>query len=949
PIDPFIAQATASGIGLINGIIEIAQIDNLISTVPGLKKVFRKAQKKAIKKIVANKTLWGIAKRASKKYVGNVAFETGTEIWQESNMIAGKALSIELHNMLYGSDIPRSSWEESVDRILETAKQSTQSFSVLALPGNVIQVSKEVMPTKTITPEGKVARIAPIQRTTEIKPRVDVKNIGKDKKTQADAKPAMEEKVESVDLTTQEQADFAKAEQGVDYPETVKPKLYIGNMTQRMKKVVEKATGKAKEKVGEFLDGAFPTKRTEVEMSSNEALDALIELEEKLDSKVENNQINTNNDIARASADHGDIQALRKSLGLPQTPMPFRVVRDKGHKVVTIENVKERVSKAVTPSKLQIVQMTKIEQLNLAMRKFAQGVKVGWKELAHIKYLQRIELAKQRLRKQITESIKGDASKSIDFFYREAIKKIQSQIDFKSDGKTDSKNALRKLIEENPDRADEIPSKLLDTLDKRDISTLTITDLKEIDAEIKRLKKLGRLKSKLMVKRRNKSLSDTSSVFNETIDKAKGTVRDIKRKVSMVRSFGLRDPRIFDILDGLKNFTGPIYDFFYGLANDARNTELRMVDQRQTPMMERMRELGITLNHLYAKRIVGDLVMTVDEMMGVYAGWKNPESKAAIKYGGIKNKKGEYVEVTNDIYNKIEESLSENEKIWADTIIQEYSEHYDRTRNAVISVENRDPGRSENYTKIRRLKHNYKSQDAEVADEMGRRDFFKNLGPSKKHTINRKQIPDEYQQPIDLSLTNVWLGEVRRQEHYISHAQIVKDMRVVADGMSDKIASVYGDTYNKAIDAYINRIANPDYYRTFDGLENLSRTLRKNTAVAYLAFNLVTIGKQAPSLLFYWGNSSLGDLLTSLVDTAINPKKVYDFVSERDPQIAHASIEREIEELKHSHKNTYVRVVNKIGRTGLYGIMAMDRIVRTIGWNAVYNAQTKKGATPKAA
>jgi len=86
-------------------------------------------------------------------------------------------------------------------------------------------------------------------------------------------------------------------------------------------------------------------------------------------------------------------------------------------------------------------------------------------------------------------------------------------------------------------------------------------------------------------------------------------------------------------------------------------------------------------------------------------------------------------------------------------------------------------------------------------------------------------------------------------------------------------------------------------------MERVSQLLRKNTALAYLAYNVLTMGKQLPSVLLYLPDSGVKHLLGASVEFATNPGYVLQFVNERDPQMKHRSIVREIEEMRMQAKS----------------------------------------------
>ena len=147
----------------------------------------------------------------------------------------------------------------------------------------------------------------------------------------------------------------------------------------------------------------------------------------------------------------------------------------------------------------------------------------------------------------------------------------------------------------------------------------------------------------------------------------------------------------------------------------------------------------------------------------------------------------------------------------------------------------------------------------------------------------------------------------------------------------------------KILDNWVNRVANPNIYRGFSGIENLARRTRQNVAMAYLSGNLLTIGKQLPSIILYVKDAGLAAMISSTVDVAANPKKMWEKVRAKDPQVKHAFIERELEELKRANQQAHQKIVRKIGNAGMLGIGIMDGVVRTIGWNAVYEKSRANG------
>lgn len=970
-VNPDVAMAISLGVGTVNGLLELAQIDELIKTIPGGKKLLRKGIKESIEKVIKNKSLLKLAGKHVFRYGKSVTTETLQEIGQESSNIVGGELAKYLTNQANAGKISHANAREIINRLEDTTIQSIQSFSVLAAPGHIGGTVVDVVNQQQVKTRDHVSADKEISRVTDIRPRVDPKAmveqvIGKGVETLTDK--ALKEKLLSAQPTSpewvdafhevqrrkeeakikpkvklvEEVAEVAEIEKGVqaELPAKVKPNLYIGNVTLRMRKKFAEIFGKEERDVKPFLEGPFPTKRTEIEMTSDQGMATLVMLEASLDQRLNDNLIRTENDLAQANADWGDIKELRRVLDLPKTTRPFTVVRAVKPTVLVPSTITQRVSFSVQMSKADKVTTTRIEQLNSVVRKMQTAAKKGFaaakQQLRELQYIRK----QVELHGRFIAKIKAAPSKNIDPFYAKAIKEIQSAIDFKAE--PEAKEGLRKHLEENPDKKNEIPQDLLDALEKRDVSSLTMVQLQQIYDEIQRLSKLGRLKSKLMKKQRK---AQTAARVKEALTSVKGAkaVRFEKE-----RAINLRPLRLLDMLDGKQKFSGPIANMFDKAIQDAYNDELTHVDHRQQRAAAKLKELGLTLFHFARRRKVGDVTLTIDDMCGIYAGWMNEESRLALQHGGIEMESGKVLLITEEIYDQVVEGLTNEEKKWAEFIIEEYADNWERIRNAFIDVSNKDLGRRPNYTKMRRIGVDKSNADDilagfDYAEESDYRDGTVQV--HDKFTKERQAIPPQYQLPIDSSLTRVWQGEVRKQEHYIAMARLLKDLNAVVTDkqFADTVKGKFGDSVHTALKNYLKRVADPDYYRSFDDIENMSRALRKNTAVAYLAYNLLTVAKQGPSLMLYAVNTSYSDLLMSAIQVAVNPKKTYDAILSHNRQIGHAAIIREMEELKHTNKKVWQFIVRKVGNSGLRGIYEIDRAVRVIGENAVINHQMRNG------
>ena len=137
-ISPTIAKGAAAGVGVVNGLIELAQIKLLLKTIPGGEKMLRGIVNETIKKAVTSNTLKGVALKYAGKYGKFVAGETAQEVAQESTNILAIEIAKKLDKKLAGSNISAATRKEITDRLIDTAKSSAMAFSVMGLPGSVV-------------------------------------------------------------------------------------------------------------------------------------------------------------------------------------------------------------------------------------------------------------------------------------------------------------------------------------------------------------------------------------------------------------------------------------------------------------------------------------------------------------------------------------------------------------------------------------------------------------------------------------------------------------------------------------------------------------------------------------------------------------------------------------------------------------------------------------------
>ncbi len=994
-IDPQIAAAVSLGVGAINGGLEVGELSVILGTFGIGTSLFEGAARKVSTKLLANGTLRQIALKHSLKFGVALTTETAQEIVQEAAVIIGTEIAKEITNQRKGTGFEVAFDQEGfasavAGRLIETGKKSLLGFPLLLGPGTLVSAVKEgAVATLKATKEEIEARqevketedevLADI--TEEIQVDDVIESLSQDKKIQDKAAEIKalpdEKKVDAIinqpaatdeqgvieeELTIEDKAAIKKLEAEVEAEEAevLEPNIHIGNLTQRMKKVLAEQFGKKPEDIGPFLEGAFLTKRTKIKITRAQAREFHdTELESLLD-RLDNNKINTENQLAQANADWGNIKELRKVLGLLKIGRPFRVQRAGKNIIVTIESAKERIRSAIQPGVLEDANLTIGQVLNITLKRVAQAARhafsVGKKEgvaqtKEHFRQVKERLAARKKLKVRIDKALKRINKKisgGVDFFYAEAITTLQKEID--------PKKRIRKTLERrqrqreflgksSPEEIKSFPQKLFDSLNAKPLNDVTVAELEELADKMDSLKKLG--KTKFNAKERTRKAVQQKNIKKSIFDMNKGkpfpeqpttgaerNSEGLIKKLNSLFLLTLRMPRILDWIDGGKGtFKGKMHDLFYNRVNDQTNKELVEIDRRSKSMRDNMDSLGITDDELTREIPVGGGVnMFIEEVMGVYAALKNPKAKEAMLAQLRISEKTALGVVTN---------LNPKFIKLADAVIADYADSYARLRAAHIEFTNEDLGAELFYTPMVRLEKDGQLQNTDIVDQILARQGLRRTQTAKGFTIDRESIAPENQKPLDLKLMSVWRSQSAKQEHYTHFASLIKDLNgyLADDSFKKVINAKLGKGTHKILKDYVARVASPDAYKGFGTMEVLSRRLRGNIAMAYLSYNLLTVLKQAPSMALYLKDAGAANIMSSIGEFVANPKALLEKVRSKDPQVQHNLIAREFQQLANANDPTYRKLIKKVGQAGLEGIKFVDAVVRSIGWNAVYTKE----------
>ena len=551
--------------------------------------------------------------------------------------------------------------------------------------------------------------------------------------------------------------------------------------------------------------------------------------------------------------------------------------------------------------------------------------------------------------------IKKPAGATIAMSERRAIALIQAQIDphFRRKQTLDTRQASRDYFAAHPDTY--VTPKTLELIQAKSPSEMTVQQLEEVKEQIRTLRLKGRIAERQRQEARHERLHTDTRAFLVALGRGDWTPDEprpisdrpresLGRRIRDLVGYTLTPERLFDALEGGKNFAGQIFRTMWDRVANQMSSELTEIKRRRDEVNAKLQELDLSLSDMNETVLtVRGEELSAQKAIGLYNFTRNLMSRLAITFGNHYSTADQtrIIEFVENEYPKLREL--------ADWIVEHYDQNYERMRSATIEAFGMDPGREENYSPMRRMERDFVPDDRQIRQELEQRYHLKNAFVEHGFAIHRKDIPEEHQKPVRLDAVSLLFEQIEREEHEIAFAVLVKDLNSIIHDEDVKTAVLdkAGREGWQRIKNYIDAVANPNIYRTYNKLANMAQTMRLHASVAFLAYKLSTMMLQVPSVILYLPEAG-HHLLVASWEAAANWDKVREFAVAKDPLLDHAVIEREYLELR-DHSKEFAGGLKSLGEWGLKPLTAFDAVARTIGWYgtylATYDAQIKQHKT----
>jgi len=529
-----------------------------------------------------------------------------------------------------------------------------------------------------------------------------------------------------------------------------------------------------------------------------------------------------------------------------------------------------------------------------------------------------------------------------------------------------AREQTRKFFEENPEVAAQVPMEKLERFYSVNLPDMTLAQLEEIADSIDILRKLGRLKRHLELAQRARAAANLKNRLEGAVLRGEEPEKVIGRAKRTGKSLALwiqtlTPRRVLSLLDGVFAGVkeGPFTELGWKRVNDAWSAFKKAERERKTFVLNKMKELGFTLNPLAQLKgeewvgrkfdIDGFLysdgnMPTLQDVMYWYIGMKNERTAMALIEGN---------NLPAQVVMKGIAKLSEKERAMADAIDEDGSKNFARYRDAFIDQFNMDLPGEEHYVRMVRLKANYEMREDQAIVELTGRAGISKQFVARHSTYARIDIEAEHQKPIRTDLFNLWVEGVQEQEGFIHQYGLVREMHNIfgSDQVTAAVQQKYGSVLNHWLKKYTSDLAQADAYRAMNGIDKLARTCRKHATVAWLGFNLLSVAKQSVGAYAFMadlGPLAPAYLLEASAKLAAGSVKAVagghffrntqvDFVKERSEFVRNRQISVDLENLKHIDPGLYSAIVGKIGKWGMKGLEVMDITTVSIGWTAVYD------------
>lgn len=438
--------------------------------------------------------------------------------------------------------------------------------------------------------------------------------------------------------------------------------------------------------------------------------------------------------------------------------------------------------------------------------------------------------------------------------------------------------------------------------------------------------------------------------------------------------------RILDKIDGYKNYEGWFVKTFYEPISDGTSKTLSVVRRRKKALQKLFTKLKFDVSQFYQEEVsLFEKKIPLQQAMYLWLGQNNKYTKQILinnmGFGeedfNLVNKYMEEHPDYKEIAEAIQKDLQSRRIAIEDVLLKEYRyiiNDGSLTKEDIRRLKKVYASKGKTYKVFTGVKYylpmwtkgaNIIITDENLVNELQGK-VARSSGEIAKGFVYERV--EDHKHAIDTDLFSIWERAVNMQEHFIHMSAPIKTAQDIFKGISPEIGEKFGGTIQKAFKAYFDRVKNPNFYKSTAGLDKMHRALRRNIALAYLGYNVVTAAKQIPSILYYTPYTSLPHLIKNI--THIFDGKLSEIIkfAMADPQMKDRYLDRYMAEI---NENLFEeawgdKILDRFGKkasktrrsvikNAMLFIRAMDTIVTSIGYKSVYDYEINRGSSKREA
>jgi len=431
----------------------------------------------------------------------------------------------------------------------------------------------------------------------------------------------------------------------------------------------------------------------------------------------------------------------------------------------------------------------------------------------------------------------------------------------------------------------------------------------------------------------------------------------VKKMVGREEAWFGRPSRVFDLLDGFKNYMGKIHQTFMGGADRAEKMRFEMYSPKREAFHKFMEDIGMKFTDLskpftrfyIASETGAPKTVTLDQMLNIVALWDNPTGRYSVEL--------EYGLNENDIA-RIRQSLTPKELKLLDYVKESYREIYPKLRDYMLAHFDYILPEEGNYVRIYRERPNYTGDIFDdvyrgLVDEARERRYMRRY---VGHTFTKERTALGAQElpRLRLGLVSNYLSYLYETTYFMSYGEFARQTAYMLGSKSPLIEEVrrtFGDDVVRALQDWQKRIADPSGYKAHSAFDAAIRFFKENATIAWLAGNISTFMKQLASAFFVANEAGWERTFAGLLDVATDWKTTRKFVLDHSHYAKNREMEQVLSEIEKGGKQyNFARQFGKeLAMPLMAGIKAFDSIVVTAGWTAVYNKYKDLGWSDEAA